>query len=391
MCNTSEQDIPVISLSDYETDDDPALVESVAKACSEYGFFHLAGHGIAPQLIEQLRTKAFRYFQEVPLEQKKLRKRTASNARGFFDDEYTKRKLDWKQAVDLGVPASRDWSLPDDCDSNRRGLDGVNQFPDEDEAPGFRDSFTSYFDACSVTADRVARIMARGIMSGSRSSSFLDDLKREHTSYLRLNYYPPTDQDPAPLGISPHKDAGFLTLLLADEDCHSLQVWLPRNLMDRDADDAAYHWHTVRPVPGCLVVNTGDMAQLWSNGRYQAVLHRVLSHATQQRLSAPFFYNPPYHTWMRPVVTCSQQDAEQVEKKGTLDARYHPVLWGYFRAVRFAGDWTDLGVEIQLDDFQIGSGSVSDHLSRQERFAAEIPMDRPFDVEAFREWFVNEK
>jgi len=47
--------------------------------------------------------------------------------------------------------------------------------------------------------------------------------------YLRMNYYPPCNEagppgGPPPLGISPHTDAGFLTVLAQDELCHSLQV-----------------------------------------------------------------------------------------------------------------------------------------------------------------------
>ena len=39
-----------------------------------------------------------------------------------------------------------------------------------------------------------------------------------HTSFLRLNYYPVTPgAAPDALGISDHKDAGFLTVLLQDE------------------------------------------------------------------------------------------------------------------------------------------------------------------------------
>lgn len=39
-----------------------------------------------------------------------------------------------------------------------------------------------------------------------------------HGSFLRLNYYPVTPHAPADaLGISEHKDAGFLTVLLQDE------------------------------------------------------------------------------------------------------------------------------------------------------------------------------
>lgn len=47
---------------------------------------------------------------------------------------------------------------------------------------------------------------------------FAEQLRDSHTSFLRLNYYPPCDDlgppgGPPPLGISPHKDAGFLTIL----------------------------------------------------------------------------------------------------------------------------------------------------------------------------------
>jgi isopenicillin N synthase-like dioxygenase len=45
-----------------------------------------------------------------------------------------------------------------------------------------------------------------------------------HTSFLRLNYYPVTPGAAVDsLGISPHKDAGFLTVLVQD-DVAGLQV-----------------------------------------------------------------------------------------------------------------------------------------------------------------------
>ena len=47
----------------------------------------------------------------------------------------------------------------------------------------------------------------------------------QHTSFLRLNYYPVTpNAEPGSLGISDHKDAGFLTVLVQD-DVPGLQVW----------------------------------------------------------------------------------------------------------------------------------------------------------------------
>ena len=209
----------------------------------------------------------------------------------------------------------------------------------------------------------------------------MQDLKDHHTSYLRINYYPvyrghgdsneekeekAAEAEPPTLGISPHKDAGFLTVLLQDDDCHSLQVWL---------DDA---WQTVIPVKGAFTINTGDMAQIWSNGLYKAPLHRVLTHDSKERYSAPFFYNPGYQSYMKPIVDPSE-------------ALYHPCLWGYFRAVRFAGDFTDLGVEIQIDDYEINDKESNPpdrrhpHLRRQRIFVEQARMDEPFKVESFRD------
>jgi isopenicillin N synthase-like dioxygenase len=58
---------------------------------------------------------------------------------------------------------------------------------------------------------------------------------------------------------------------------------------------------TVHPIPGAITVNTGDMAQIWSNGKYQAPLHRVLTNRNKVRYLAPFFYNPGYETWVEPI------------------------------------------------------------------------------------------
>jgi 2OG-Fe(II) oxygenase superfamily len=178
--------------------------------------------------------------------------------------------------------------------------------------------------------------------------------------------------------ISPHKDAGFLTVLLQDEDCHSLQVW----------DEAAHHWCTVVPARNALTINTGDMAQVWSNGLYKAPLHRVLTHEYKARHSAPFFYNPGYDMWVSPIAwkssSSSSEENNNSEDQSSSTLMYHPVLWGYYRAVRFAGDLTDLGVEIQISDFEVAKSSPSSHVDKQRRFAALCDFQTAFSVEAYR-------
>lgn len=189
---------------------------------------------------------------------------------------------------------------------------------------------------------------------------FIKDLKNHHSSYLRMNYYPPSNpiqSTDSSLGISPHKDAGFLTVLIQDDDCHSLQA-----LIDGE-------WVSVSPTPGALTINTGDMAQIWSNGKYKAPLHRVLTNSDKKRYSAPFFYNPGYKTFVKPLAS---------------PAKYHPTLWGYFRAVRFAGDLTDLGVEIQIEDFEKANAIPSAHLARQKAFHERGLTEVTFDVNEYR-------
>jgi isopenicillin N synthase-like dioxygenase len=296
-------------------------------------------------------------FFDMPMEAKYALKRNGSNARGFFDDELTKQKVDWKQALDFGVPGSRDWSLPDNHASNAC-LDGFNQLPDEAACPGFRSTMVEYFTEVTKLSERLAALMSEGLLMPQDYFGSL--LKDHHTSYLRLNYYPvATDVAPGTLGISPHRDAGFLTVLEQDQDCHSLQA---ARLTDGE-------WFTCTPVPGAFTINTGDMAQMWSNGRYQAPLHRVLANDSQKRWSAPFFYNPGYSTAVKPLPSLGEPS-------------YNACLWGYFRAQRFAGDFADFGTEIQTEDYSVGSGSP--HIERQSEFVKQADFGRPFSVQEYK-------
>ena len=352
--------VPTIDLSIISDDE---AVEKVSNACAEYGFFQIVNHRISSELIERYLECCREYFA-LPLEVKLQWKRNEGNARGFFNDELTQQKRDWKEALDVGVPGSRDWSMADDSPENKC-LDGWNQLPSEDELPNFRRTISEYFEELSLLADRIAIIMAKGL-GQDENSPIIKELRESHSSYLRANYYPlcnqQADDGSTPLGISPHRDAGFLTILLQDVNCHSLQV-----LKNDD-------WVTIHPAGKfSFTINTGDMAEVWSDGRYKAPLHRVLSNETKERYSTPFFYNPSYETRVKPL-----RDAET----DSDDTRFNEVLWGYFRAVRFAGDLTDLGVEIQVADFL---KEVEDcaHQRKQEVFAKDVDFKIPFNVKKY--------
>lgn len=68
---------------------------------------------------------------------------------------------------------------------------------------------------------------------------------QDGSQLMVVNCYPPCPQPDLTLGMPPHSDYGFLTLLLQDE-VEGLQI----QFQDK--------WVTVEPIPGSFVVNIGD-------------------------------------------------------------------------------------------------------------------------------------
>ena len=174
--------------------------------------------------------------------------------------------------------------------------------------------------------------MAAGL--GAAPDALLADFDGGHTSFLRLNNYPTTDpaadeaDRPAGLGIHHHTDAGALTVLLTDGEA-GLQV---------EKDGA---WVPVDPVPGGLIINIGDMAQVWSNDAYVAPVHRVLAMEQRERLSLAFFFNPAYPAVIRPLAATPGP------------RRYRDLPWAEFRRRRADGDFADYGTEVQIAEWRV--------------------------------------
>lgn len=304
----STDTLPVIDVRDLRS---AAARRAIDAACRDWGFFQIVGHGIDERTTTALR-RAMRAFFALPIRAKHAIVRTAENPWGFYDRELTRHTRDWKQIYDYG---------PSD------GGAMVPQFPRE--LPELEPAVTRFYAVCDALAFGLVEVIAGnlGMPPGALDACF----RPHHTSFLRLNYYPPCPAPARPagrapahsgnLGVNPHTDAGALTLLLQDEQ-PGLEVF----------HDAA--WKLVEPRSDALVVNIGDIVQVWSNDRYRAALHRGLVSPHSERYSAPFFFNPAYSTEYAPLP--STVDAEH-------PPRYRPIHWGTFRARRAAGDYADHG------------------------------------------------
>src|SRR5690606_3096566 len=177
--------------------------------------------------------------------------------------------------------------------------------------PEFRAAIQDFYAECYALGLRLLDAVAANLGMPARylRRCFLP----EHTSFLRLNYYPSCPRPARPadlsmardghLGVNHHTDAGAVTLLLQDEQ-PGLEVF----------HDGA--WRLVEPRSDALVVNIGDIVQVWSNDRYRAALHRGLVSSEAERFSAPFFLNPAYSVEYQPLPSTVG---------ATRPSRYRPI------------------------------------------------------------------
>ena len=285
--------------------------QAIDAACREWGVFQVVGHGIDARLIGALR-RQMRALFGAPLAEKAAIARTAENPWGFYDRELTRYTRDWKQVYDYG-PAD--------------GADIVPQWPAG--LPAFEPIVREFYEACDALSLRLLRIMARNL--GMPAESLDAHFRPAHTSFLRLNYYPKCPAPQEHLGVNAHTDSGAVTLLLQDISRAS-----------RCCTGKPGRWST--PRSDALVVNLGDIMQVWSNDRYMAPLHRALTNAAEDRFSAPFFFNPAYSTDYAPLP--SAVDARH-------PPRYRPINWREFRSRRAAGDYANAGEYAQISQYAI--------------------------------------
>ena len=298
------------------------MLGALDDACRDHGFFLVAGHGL-DELIA--RTWAMtREFFESDRANKLDVSRTAEHQLGYFDRELTKRRRDHKEVFDFTDPRTP-WG------------EKKNRWPNE--PADFRPGMEDFYDAFSVLALRLTSVVKTALgLDPHRSAAVLGD---RATSAVRLNHYPVGDPVPAierhglpALGdtaLGHHTDPGTLTLLLQD-DAGGLQA--------RSADGS---WVDIEPRPGTIVVNLADATQVWTNDRYVAAVHRVLPMDRTDRMSIPYFLNPPRGTVVEPIADLAGDRP-----------KYRPFLWSDYMKARTDDNFEDLGVDdAQITDFLV--------------------------------------
>lgn len=271
--------IPVIDIGRCA---EPASVaRQVEDACRDVGFMIIVNHGIEIETIARIRDVVVRYFGQ-SLEDKRRDAITRDNYRGyipagFFSPNTGGDDADSYEGYKLHYEVEPEDPVRDQCD-----LYAPNQWPD---APvDFRDAVLAYWHACDAVAHKLLAMLARPL--GADPEDFTSQFDKPLTNMTLLHY---PQQAPGAFGIHPHKDTDVLTILAGD-GVEGLMV------KARGADE----WIHVEPPANALVVNIGDMMELWSGGYFLSTPHKV-EHTGRERFSFPYFVVPRHDVVITPL------------------------------------------------------------------------------------------
>lgn len=300
--------IPVLDLNDFLAGKDGALetlATDLRRACTEVGFFYIAGHGIDEGLIASTFEQSKR-FHALPLHTKMKLPQDENNI-GYLPMNASIQRHSTvhkatrpNQNASFFVTHDRGPDHPDVLAGKpyRSG----NQWPDD--LPGFRETVMNYFNALDHLGNSLLPVYARAL--DLSADFFAGHFADEGHQSLRMLHYPPTEQTGNDFGTSPHTDNTFMTIL-ARMDVPGLAIRLPSG-----------EWVSPPLIPGTFLVNIGNILRRMSNDTFLSTPHGVVVEGNQDRYSLAYFHSPNPYSTIEVLPSCIDDDHPP---------KYEPVLY----------------------------------------------------------------
>ncbi|XP_030974362.1 2-oxoglutarate-dependent dioxygenase DAO-like [Quercus robur] len=247
--------IPVIDMQKLEEDDGEQL-KRLREASEEWGCFRIVNHKIPSSLMSEMK-KVVREVLDLPMEIK-MRNTDVIAGSGYMAPTQVNPFYEALGLYDLASSQS------------------LRTFSSQlDLSPHQRETIEMYAEAIHELANDLGRMLAK-------SMGLASDLFKGWPCQFRINKYNFTPETVGSSGVQIHTDSGFLTILQDDENVGGLEV------MDKSGA-----FVSVDPWVGTLLVNLGDVAKAWSNGRFCNVKHRVQCKEACIRVSIASFLLGP--------------------------------------------------------------------------------------------------
>ncbi|XP_059446316.1 1-aminocyclopropane-1-carboxylate oxidase homolog 4-like [Corylus avellana] len=252
--------IPAIDLAGVDSDHGRSvIVEQIRRASSTVGFFQIVNHGVPLGVLERAMASVKGFYEQPTDIKARLYTRERGIGVSYFSnlDLYHSKAASWRDTLLV-----------------RLGPKVV----DEDEIPEiFRKEVIEWDREIKQLGELLAGLLCEGL---GVEANRLKEMTCLEGRVMVGNYYPHCPQPDLTVGLAYHTDPGVLTVVQQDH-VGGLQVKYGGVYVD------------VKPLPGALVVNIGDLLQIISNGEYKSAEHRVLANPKNEaRLSMTLFFNP---------------------------------------------------------------------------------------------------
>lgn len=268
--------LPLLDLSQLDAGPQQRqqFLDELRSAARHIGFFYLSGHGIDPALLAQVQQQARAFFALPDADKLAVGMIHSPHFRGYnrAASEITRGQPDLREQFDVG--AEREPLNVQQHPAAWARLQGPNLWPQA--LPGLKPLVLAWQQAMTQMALRLLRAFAQALsLPENAFDALYGSQPNEHIKLIR---YPGRHAQQSRQGVGAHKDSGFLSFLLQDQQA-GLQVEVEEG-----------RWIDASPRPDTLVVNIGELLELASNGYLRATVHRVVSPPVgSERLSLAFF------------------------------------------------------------------------------------------------------
>ncbi|OIW02362.1 hypothetical protein TanjilG_08509 [Lupinus angustifolius] len=269
--------IPIIDLHGLHVSNRSEIIQNIAQACQNYGFFQVVNHGVPEDVVDKM----------------------VKVSKEFFDLAESERLKNYSEDSSKTTRLSTSFNVKTEKVSNWRDFLRLHCHPLEDyvkewptNPPSFREDVAEY----SRNMRRLSMTLVEAISESlGLEKDYIDKALGKHGQHMAINYYPPCPEPELTYGLPAHTDPNAITILLQNH-VPGLQVLKDGN------------WLTVNPVPNTFIINIGDQIQVISNDRYKSVLHRALVNCEKERMSIPTFYCPSPDAVIGPAPTLIDHD-----------------------------------------------------------------------------------
>ncbi|WP_322406709.1 2-oxoglutarate and iron-dependent oxygenase domain-containing protein [Idiomarina sp. PL1-037] len=266
--------IPVLSMRKLylSASDRQQFIADLGRAARDIGFFYLEDHGIS--LAEQVKVldTAKTFFALSDVEKKQVQMIHSPHFRGYSANysELTAGRRDRREQFDImdELPAQATSAIRHEWQK----LIGPNQWPEQ--LPAMKTQLLSWQNKLTEVSLQLLEALCESLEQPADAlAETISNGPYRHTKLIKY----PGSPEASGQGVGAHKDPGYLTLVLQDENS-GLEV------------EYEQQWYKVAPRPGAFVVNIGELLELASNGYLKATNHRVTSPKTGvTRYSSAFF------------------------------------------------------------------------------------------------------